>query len=276
MPLLLAGLSSLVFGVADFVGGLATRRAPAVTVVWGAQVVGMVAVTAIAPAFGSGFAVGGGLLWGAGGGIAASIGLVLLYHALATTRISVAAPVAAVVGTVLPVLFGIFIGERPEAIAWLGMVLAAPAVVLLSVGRPDSGPALRAAWLGALAGAAFALFGILISRSGSDTGMWPLVAARLSSVVLLGTLVLLMGRPLLAARSTWSMIATSALLDTAGNVLFLLAVRRELLSLVAVIMSLYPATTIALARVVLGERVVRRQWVGLVLAAVAVVLIALG
>jgi drug/metabolite transporter (DMT)-like permease len=277
MPLVLAGLSSLVFGVADFAGGLATRRAPAITVVWNAQLIGLASIAAVAPMMGSNDVGVTALAWGAGAGAAGAIGLVLLYHALATTRISVAAPVAAVVGTVLPVLFGVLIGERPAPIAWLGMLLAVPAVLALSSApSTDAGPAGRAAWLGALAGAAFALFGILVSRSGSDSGMWPLVAARTASVVLLGSVALAARRPLLAPRATWGLVTVSALLDMAGNVLFLLAVRRELLSLVSVIMSLYPASTIALARIVLGERVVQRQWAGLVLAAAAVVLIALG
>ncbi|HEX5630932.1 MAG TPA: DMT family transporter [Acidimicrobiia bacterium] len=277
MPLVLAGLSSLVFGIADFAGGLATRRAPAITVVWGAQVVGLAAIAAVAPMFSTGAAGGGPLLWGAGAGAAGAIGLVLLYHALATTRISVAAPVAAVVGTTLPILFGVVIGERPAPLAWVGMVLAVPAVVLLSSsGRRDAGSTRQAALLGALAGVAFAMFGILISRTGTDSGMWPLVAARTASVVLLGVGALAWRRPLVAPRSTWGLMALSALLDIAGNVLFLLAVRRELLSLVAVIMSLYPAATIALARIVLGERVIRHQWSGLLLGAAAVVLIALG
>jgi drug/metabolite transporter (DMT)-like permease len=189
----------------------------------------------------------------------------------------VAAPVAAVVGTTLPVLFGVVIGERPAPLAWVGMALAVPAVVLLSSsGRKDAGSTGRAAWLGALAGAAFALFGILISRTGIDSGMWPLVAARGASVVLLGFIALAWRRPLIAPRRTWGLVTLSALLDIAGNVLFLLAVRRELLSLVAVIMSLYPAATIALARLVLRERVIRHQWWGLLLGGGAVVLIALG
>ncbi|HAX82777.1 MAG TPA: EamA/RhaT family transporter [Actinobacteria bacterium] len=276
MPLLLAGLSSLAFGVADFVGGFVTRRAAAITVVWGGQVVGLAAVAAVAPAFSSGFAADPSLLWGAGAGAAGSLGLVVFYHALATTRISVAAPVAAVVGTALPVLFGVAIGERPAPIAWAGMLLAIPAVVSLSASRRDSGPVVRAAWLGAIAGAAFACFGILISRTGSDSGMWPLVAARVASVITLGVGALAWGRPVIAPRVHWPLITVSALLDIAGNVLFLVAVRRELLSLVAVIMSLYPATTLALARIVLGERLTGRQWVGVTLAAGAVVLIALG
>lgn len=277
MPLLLAGLASLLFGVADFAGGLATRKAPAITVVWSAQVIGLASITLVAPVFASSDVEGSTLAWGAGAGVAGAVGLVVLFHALATTRISVAAPVAAVVGTALPVLFGVVTGERPAPLAWVGMVLAVPAVIALSSSEnTDAGSTHRAALLGALAGAAFALFGILISRTGTESAMWPLVAARAASVVFLGLGAVAARRALVAPRSTWGLVIACALLDIAGNVLFLLAVRRELLSLVAVIMSLYPVATIALARIVLGERVVRRQWHGLGLAAGAVVLIALG
>lgn len=275
MPLALAGISAMMFGVADFVGGFVTRRAPVLTVVGNAQAVGLVAVAVAAPIYGGSPGAATGLLWGAGGGIASALGLVLLYHALATTRISVAAPVAAVVGTVLPVLFGVVVGERPSPLAWVGMLAAVPAVVLLSASRGHSGSAARAAALGSAAGAAFALFGILLSRTGGDTGLWPLVAARGASVVVLVVAAAGTRRPLAVERSLWAPVCLSALLDIGGNVLFLVAVRQELLSLVSVIMSLYPAATIALARIVLGERVRGRQWLGLILAGSAVVLIAL-
>lgn len=276
MPLVLAGIASLVFGVADFVGGFVTRRAPAITVVWGSQLLSLGMVLALAPLFSDGVAAGSALWWGAGAGAAGALGLVVFYHALATTRVAVVASVAAVVGTAAPVIFGVVVGERPSALAWLGMALAIPALTLLPSGEHDSGRSGRGVWMGFVAGLAFALFGILISRTGSDSGMWPLAWARLASVVLLGIAAPAMGRPLVAARPAWRFIALAGLLDMAGNVLFLVAVRRELLSLVAVIMSLYPASTITLARIVYGERVVRRQVGGLALAALAVVLIALG
>jgi drug/metabolite transporter (DMT)-like permease len=276
MPLLLAALSSFAFGVADFVGGFATRRAPAVTVVWGSHLVSLGAVIAVAPLFSDGFGGEAGLWWGAGAGIAGSIGLVVFYHALATTPTAVVAPVAAVVGTGLPVIFGVMVGERPEPVAWLGMALAVPALVLLPSGPRDRRSARRGVLLGVATGIAFALFGILISRTGTESGVWPLASARVASLVLLTLAGPILRRPLVAPRSAWPLIATAALLDMSANVLFLLAVREELLSLVAVIMSLYPAATIALARVVYGEQIAKRQILGLALAAGAMGLIALG
>ena len=276
MPLLLAGVASLVFGTADFIGGFATRRAPAITVVWGSQLLSLGAVVAIAPLFSDGIAMGASSWWGAAAGAGGAFGLVVFYHALATTRVAVVASVAAVVGTATPVLFGVIIGERPSPIAWVGMALAIPALLLLPAGEEDSGPSGRGVLLGVLAGLAFALFGILISRTGSDSGLWPLAWARLTSVMLLTGAALAMGRPKVATRSSWRFVAGAGLLDMTGNVLFLLAVRRELLSLVAVIMSLYPVATITLARFVFDQRVVRRQIAGLGLAAAAVGLIAAG
>ena len=275
MPLFLAALSSFTFGVADFVGGFAARRVSAVTVVWGAHVLSLGAVLAVAPLFSDGFGPATALWWGAGAGIAGSIGIAVFYFALATTPTAVVAPVAAVVGTGLPVLFGVLIGERPEPIAWLGMTLAVPALLLLPSGTRDRGSAVRGVWLGLVTGVGFALFGILVSRTGADSGLWPLGSARVASIVMLTIAAPILRKPLMAPRNTWSFIAAAGILDMTANVLFLLAVREELLSLVAVIMALYPASTIALARIVMGERFARRQVGGLALAAAAVGLIAL-
>lgn len=275
MPLLLAAISSITFGVADFAGGLATRKAPVLTVVVGVYGIGMVGILVAAPFFG-GEPGAADLWWGAGSGLAGALGLVFYYHALATTRMSVAAPVAAVVGALTPVVFGVVIGERPVPVAWVGVGLALPAVLLIGAGgretRASDGPA-RAVALGVLTGTLFGLFGILISRTGEASGMWPLVTARASSTVLLVGAAIVAGRPLIASRRVAIPVILAGILDIVANVLFLVAVRRELLSLVAVIMAMYPASTVALARVVLGERVDRVQAAGMLLAVVAVTLI---
>jgi drug/metabolite transporter (DMT)-like permease len=277
VPLLLAALSSLTFGVADFAGGLATRRAPAITVVVGVYGIGLVGIVALGPVFG-GSPEASDLLWGAAAGVAGSLGLVLYYHALATTRMAVAAPVAAVVGALAPVVFGVLVGERPLPLAWVGIGFALPAVLLIGAGgretRAVDGPA-RAAVLGVVTGVLFGLFSILISRSGDGSGMWPLVTSRLSSTVLMVVVAVALGRPLLAPRRVLGPVALAGVLDVIANVLFLTAVRMELLSLVAVIMAMYPASTVALARIVLGERVDRVQAAGIALAVLALTLIVL-
>jgi drug/metabolite transporter (DMT)-like permease len=251
----------------------------AVTVVAGSQAVALVAIVAAAPLFSDGAPAVADLAWGFGAGMAGAVGLAVFYHALATTRIGVAAPVASVVSTLVPVVFGIMTGERPAPLAWVGMLLALPAMLLLPASGsadPSGARGHRAAYLGAVAGFGFGMFGILISRTASESGMWPLAGARIGSLALMAVLIPLMRARFLPRRDAWPTIAAAGILDMSANVLFLIAVRRELLSLVAVIMAFYPASTMVLARIVLGERTVRRQLAGLALAAVAVTLIAVG
>lgn len=275
MPLILAAISSLTFGVADFLGGLATRRAPAITVTVGVNAIGLVGV-GLAVLFVGGSAGPVDLVWGALAGICGSLGLVVYYHALATTRMAVAAPVAAVIGALAPVIFGVMVGERPSLLAWIGVGLALPAVVLIGAGNRATRAAdtpMRAVLLGLFSGTLFGFFGIFLSRSATDSGMWPLMSARGAALCLVVVVALSRGRPLVATGRSGSLTVWAGVLDLLANIMFLIAVRLELLALVAVIMSMYPAATVSLARLVLHERIDRTQAVGMALAAVALVLI---
>ncbi len=277
MPFLLAGLSSLTFGVADFFGGLATRRSPVVSVVLLSQLVAGSGVVIVAP-FVTAVPGASDFAWGAAAGISGSVGLVLFYHALATTRIGVTAPVTAVFGTATPVLFGIWDGERPTSLAWVGMVLALVAIVVIALPAGDESSDLVGGWrsltYGAVAGVAFGLFGVFISRTSDASGLWPLVGSRGASVLILFVVVLAMRKPIIPTEARGLSIGAGSL-DMIANIMFLLAIRQELLSLVAVIMAMYPASTISLARFVLHERIGRVQAGGLALGAVGVTLIVL-
>ena len=280
MPILLAGLASGMFGTADFLGGLASRRAPAVTVVVGSQLAGLAVVLVAAPLMG-GTAEASDWLWGAAAGASGAGALVAFYHAIATTRVGVAAPVGAVVATVLQVLFGVAIGERPAPLSWLGVIVALPAIVLIT-GGGDAGDAAgravtrRALSLGVITGVGFGLFGVFISRTGDESGLWPLLGARAASILLVATVALWLARPLVPGRGVAGTALAAGSMDMVANVLFLLSIRRGLLSLVSVILALYPAMTLLLARTVLGERIVVMQGAGLVMAALGVSLIAVG
>lgn len=276
MPLLLALASSVVFGAADFTGGLATKRSPAVSVVVATYVTGLSVALVAVPFFGEGAPEVEHLLWGAGAGIAGGLGLVVLFHALATTRMNVAAPAAALFGAIAPIAFGILIGERPSPVAWAGIAVALPAVGLLGAGNVDDvarSTARRAIVLALVTGVGFGLFGIMISRTPAEAGMWPLVAARVGSVIVISGIAVGTHRPLWP-HGAWRLALLSGAIDMVANILFLLAVRETLLTLVVVITSLYPASTIVLARFVVGERLTRHQMAGLVMGTVGVVLIA--
>ncbi|MFW5786240.1 MAG: EamA family transporter, partial [bacterium] len=136
MAIVLATLSAFLFGSSDFVGGYATRKNGALVVVLLSQAAGLIAAVLATVAFGDPFAGPRDLLFGALAGVGAVVGLVLLYHGLATTVVGVVSPVAAVVGALFPVVFGLAAGERPALTAWIGMVVAIPAIALLVWERP--------------------------------------------------------------------------------------------------------------------------------------------
>jgi drug/metabolite transporter (DMT)-like permease len=268
----LALLSALTFGSADFLGGIATRKSGRVfPVVVISQVAGLTMVLAV-------LAVAGGELirddigWAAGGGVAGSIGLVLLYRGLSIGTMSVVAPLSAILTAVVPVAWGLITGERPSAVAFAGIPLALLAIALVGGTRPSQfrqGPGMLE---GIGAGVGFGVFFILITNSES-TELWTLTFARLASISVIIAVALLSRASLRPAPGSGWLILGIGTIDTLANLLFLMAERRGLLTLVSVITALYPASTVLLARIFLHESLSRTQWIGLVLAAVGVGLI---
>jgi drug/metabolite transporter (DMT)-like permease len=217
--------------------------------------------------------------WGAAGGVSGGLGVMLFYRALATGVMSVVAPVTAVTGAVVPVAAGLLLGERPGTTVLVGIAIAIAAVALLAreapgeQERPTAGA--RQAFVLALgAGLGFGGFFVLLDRTGDDAGLWPLVASRSVTFLVMVVIALFTSAALVPRREAIGLSLGTGVLDMTANVLFLLANREGLLAVVAVITSLYPASTIALAQLVLGERLARHQVLGLALATLAVVLIA--
>jgi drug/metabolite transporter (DMT)-like permease len=278
MAMVLALASAVVYGMADFCGGLSSRRAATVAVVTVSQAAGLVALVPLLPLLG-GDPDRADLAWGAGAGIAGAAGLLLFYRALAVGVMSVVAPVTAVSAAALPVLGGLLLGERIGLLAALGIVLALGAVALVAAEGGLS--SLRAARLDTVApalaaGAGFGVFFVLLDRTGEDSGLSPLVAARVVSVLLVGTLTLAARRSLRVPRAALPVVLLAGVGDMAANALFLVATQvGGSLAITGVLASLYPASTVVLAQVVLRERLAGVQRAGLAVAAAAVVLIAL-
>jgi drug/metabolite transporter (DMT)-like permease len=272
-------LAALTYGAGDFLGGIATKRSgTSFGVVAVSSVAGVAILLAVVWAFPAD-PTRADLAWGSAAGVAGGVGVILFYRALATGVMSVVAPVAAVTGAVVPVVAGLALGERPGALALVGVGLAVVAVALLAreaPGRAEHPTANRtqALVLALGAGLGFGGFFVLIDRTGDDAGLWPLVASRSTTFALAIGAALVLRHALMPTREALGLSAGTGVLDMAANVLFLLANREGLLALVSVITSLYPASTIALAQLFLGERLARHQVVGLALAGVAVVLIA--
>lgn len=283
MAVVLGLLVAATYGAADFFGGLSSKRAsvPAVVVLsqlTGAPfLVGLVAITGGDPSLRN-------LGYGAIAGIFGALGLVCLYRGLSSGRMSVVAPVTAVGAALVPVAWGLLRGERPGTLAMIGVVLALIAVGLISRTdddlldgdeTPERPPPRSFLPLAVLAGLGFGMVFVLLSLTDDDAGFWPLAAGRMVSIPLLAAGTVATGRSFaIGSRAGAATIAAAGLLDMTANALFLLASRQGLLALVGVLSSLYPASTVVLARFVLDERLLRVQVAGLALAIAGVVLIA--
>ncbi len=278
MAILLALGSALVYGVADYCGGRSSRFHPAAVVTLIGQTVSLLIVGALVLLGNTPAPDGATFAWSLGGGAAGAFALLGLYYAFAHGAMTVVAPLSAVVGAVVPVVAGRIVGERPASIAYLGIALAIVAVALVSgaVGGRHQPTPPRIALLAAAAGFGFGLWFVALDRCADDAGMWPLLASRAMSVpIMLGVCLALGARPGVQ-HSVLGLAVVAGVLDMVANATYLEATRHGLLSLVAVISSLYPASTVALAFVIDRERVNRWQVLGMALAAVSLVLVTLG
>ena len=292
---LLALGAAAAYGLSDFVGGVASRRTSvwpvAFTACLGAAV-GSLLLALLLP----GRPGGHDLAWGALGGIGSGVGTAFLYRGFARGRMGVVGPVSAVGAALLPAAVGVLTDERPSALVWVGMVLALPGIWLVSqepaaptesvesaepgptpgtgrVPAPRSAPGLAD---GVLAGAGFGLLFAALGQVPEGAGYWPVLVAQLVSLVAVVTASLLLGgdpRPRVPGHWLGLVAGLTAATAVVG---FVLARQQGLLSVSAVLTSLYPAATVLLAVVVLHERLHRVQTLGLALCGVSVACVVLG
>jgi uncharacterized membrane protein len=264
--------SAIAYGAGDFAGGLAARRTPVLTVTAVAQAAGLVALLPAAllvPGHLSLAAVGIGAL----AGVSGMGGLLLYMRGLAVGPMGLVAPLSSVVGAGLPLVAGVLGGERPGGIAWLALAVALVAIVLAGAGSRGDAAAGAGVAYGLGAGVGFGLFFVAIAATPDGAGLWPLVAGRVVSVTLL--VAVLLGRGRLTGRPAGiGLMVLCGVLDTAANVLFLLATRTGALSVSGVLVSLYPVVVLLLARFVLRERLSGLQLTGVGLALTASTLLA--
>jgi drug/metabolite transporter (DMT)-like permease len=287
VAVLLGLLAGATYGTADFLGGLGSKRNPTVRVVAVSQAVGLAVYLVALPFLPGGRFTPEAWLWGGLSGLAGAVGIGFLYRGLARGRMSVVAPVTAVVFAIMPVAFGLATGERPSSLQLVGIAVAIPAVALVS-SAPEASGSRRGGegWLrrlrrdgvvdALLSGVGIGLFAIALAQTGEDTGPWPLVAARLVSITVFGAALAVARTPPRPAPGTALTVAGAGALDVTANLFYLLGTRAGLISIVAVLTSLYPGSTVVLARVVLGERLSAAQLIGLALALAGVAAIAAG
>jgi drug/metabolite transporter (DMT)-like permease len=218
------------------------------------------------------------LVWAAIGGGAGGLALIGFYHALSRGAMAVVAPTTAIVSAVFPVIVGLGQGERPSVAALAGIAIACLAVGLVSgaIGTRHQHTEATTVLLAALAGIGFGFIFIAFARTADDSGMWPLVAARLASLPAIGSVVAITRPGRSGLNAVWWIVIASGVLDMAANLFYLEASHRGLLSIVAVISSMYPVSTVCLAFGLDHERVSRTQAAGLACAATALALVSLG
>jgi drug/metabolite transporter (DMT)-like permease len=270
----LALASSVTWGVSDFLGGLQTRRRPLLTVMFFGQGAGFASLFIALAIRGEGPPGGSGwIAWALLASVAGVTGLAAFYRGLATGAMGVVAPISSA-AAVVPLIVGLALGERPHPIQALGIVLAIVGVVLAS--REESGSSAAGAGLAIVAALGFGGFFVGIARASEADVLWALTVSRAFSVAFLVCAVLL-ARPQFprTARGVRDLVVIGVL-DTSANLLFALATTQGLVSVVAVLGSLYPIMTVVLARVVLHERLHPLQRVGAIGALAGAALISAG
>lgn len=273
--ILLALGSSIAYGLTDFLGGLAARRAHIFLLGAITQPFGLVILLLVAPLVG-GTVSSGVWIWGAVSGVGGAFAYVLLFRALAIGPMSVASPISALVAVVLPVVAGVAFGERLPLLGWIGIAVGMLAVLMVSQVHEDAPHPVsaRVLLLSFGAGVFISIFLVALERAPDDSGLWPLVVVRvITSILLVGAAV---GSRVITqpGRDVAVLAIVSTLLDVAATAMFMLATREGLLTVVAVITALYPAATVIMARLVLKEHLQALQRWGLGLAALSVAVLA--
>jgi drug/metabolite transporter (DMT)-like permease len=279
MAILLALLSSALWGTSDFCGGTLSRRLSAVTVAAVSEAIGLLGLLVAVAVVGVGTHSGSYLGWGLLGAVAGTAGIIAFYQALATGTMGVIAPIAAL-GVVVPVLVGVAQGDRPSLLQDLGIVVAIVGVVLASgpelrsdeAGRRDGA---RPLWLAAGAAFGFGVVFVALDHGAKSSTALTLIVMRGAAIVLMLAVAVATGASQLRfERRDVPMLTVVGAFDLGANATFAYATRHGLLSVVSVLSSLYPAMTVVLARGVHHERLRPVQLGGVVAAMAGVVLIA--
>jgi uncharacterized membrane protein len=273
--MLLALASAVCYGLADFTGGLLSRRAGFVAVALAGQAGGLVLTLLVAPIVPATALTLSPLGWGALSGVGTGIGMLFLFCGLGRGAMSVVVPVSAVSGVALPLVVGVaFLGDRPSLLAWLGIAVAVPALWLVS--PPSNRPGDAAGGRdGLIAGTGIALQYVALAQAASSAGIWPVVAGRAAATLAILPLIFTTAERRPTVRQVLSAAGTGAIAATALT-LYLAAAREQLLVVAVVLSSFYLAIPVLLGITALRERLSWKQTLGLIGAAAAIGLLTIG
>ncbi|SFM77233.1 DMT family transporter [Methanolobus profundi] len=265
--------AALCWGAADFSGGFATKRNKVLIVAIVSQTIGLILLTASAITFSESIPPTTDILWGASAGLAGGMGLLALYYALSIEKMGVVAPVTAVISALVPMSFGMITEGLPPTSKLIGFLFAFIGVWLISRDEDSPKIELQKLKLPFLAGTGFGTFMILIDQVQAEGIYWPLVGARVASISAFIIAAWYMKQLKISGIRYFPLILLAGVLDTGGNVFYVLAAKAGRLDIAAILTSLYPAITILLAWALMKERLKSRQWAGVISVMLAVILI---
>jgi drug/metabolite transporter (DMT)-like permease len=272
-------LAAVSYGLADFSGGIFSRRASAWSVALMAQIGGGLLVLVIA-LLGDGTLTGSDLAWTLLAGIGNGFGTAFLYRGLSSGRMGVVSPISGVGAVLVPVAVGLLTGERPDPVVSIGVLAALPAIWLVArdptTAPAHAGPVGSGLVDGVLAGLGFGTLFAALAQIPEEAGLLPLALNQLVAGIAIVIVAVALGQPWLPREPAALGGIVCGVLGALATGAFLVATRHGLLSVAAVITSLYPAVTVLLAVAFLREHIHRSQAIGLALCACAVALVAAG
>ncbi len=265
--------AALCWGAGDFSGGIATKRSGVLIVAIISQLIGIVLLASAAIVFRENIPITEDFLWGAMAGLSGGVGILSLYHALSIEKMGIVAPVSAVWSAIVPMTFGLITEGLPTVNQLIGFAFAFAGVWLIS--REEDSPKIEFERIKfpLLAGTGFGLFMILIDQVQTSGVFWPLVGARMATIPTFIIAAFYSRQTRIPGLRYLPLIAFVGLLDTGGNVFYVLAAKAGRLDIAAILTSLYPAVTVLLAWIIVKERLKERQLIGILAVLVAVVLI---
>jgi drug/metabolite transporter (DMT)-like permease len=276
LGVLLALSSSLMWGLADYVGGLQTRSRQVLSVVMISQVAGLVVITGVVAVRGVGWPGTQAMLPAAVAGVMGAFCIVTFYLALSYGPVSIVAPVLASSASI-PVVYGLVRGERPSNVQLAGLVATVAGVILVSwSGGDGQARGRRGIGFGVLAAVLLGTLLVVFSRASAADPYWAPFVLRAVSMSTIGAFILVRGSMPRVDRRGLAVIASIGVLDVLANLAFSVSTTLQLLSITAVLSSLFPVVTVALARIHLGERVTRVQGAGSWMTMAGVLLVAAG
>ena len=268
--------SSIVWGVSDFLGGLASRRAPLFGVLVGAQLIGLAIAAPVAVLRGEGQPLPVDVAWSVVSGLIGAVGIGCLYRGLAVGRMGVVAPVTGVLVAVIPVLAGMVLDGVPSAIVLVGIVLAIASVAIVARVPGAVTEAPSGLWWGIAAGLTLGVFTVTFSRVSHGLVFGPLALMKVVEGLALYAAIVVGHQPWRVPRNLWPMLIAVGVLDMGATAAYLAATQAGPLAIAGVLSALYPVMTVLLAATILRERITRVHAIGIVAAAAAIALIASG